>query len=238
MSGNELRGLEPSREALFAPEVRFVSTGESQFDAMMTWRAELELAYLKDGDNPGVLAGYADFVTIRTGEHPIGDLLDSLSPEAEHFAGLFEGDDVNEALEEQFEDVLPFHRVLIVTKVFVAEPVRGNDLGAWLVAEVIARMAGAIDTLVLMDPFPAVDRTGGASKLTAVDTAVRYWRRVGLVPLDADRAFLGQSTGYVSLAAARQALGVVGEVEISVSESQIWGQEMPTVGRDTLITAG
>jgi hypothetical protein len=77
--------------ALLGPKVGYVSSAESQFDAMMTWRAELELTYLDEGHTPDdVLAGYADFLTIRIGEHPVADLLDSLSQDACHFAGLFE----------------------------------------------------------------------------------------------------------------------------------------------------
>jgi GNAT superfamily N-acetyltransferase len=221
--------------ALLAPKVRFVSTAESQFDAMMTWRAELELAYLNEGDTPDVLAGYADFLTIRIGEHPIADLLDSLSQDAEHFAGLFDDDDVNDAVQEQFYNAMPFNRILIITMVFVADPLRGHDLGAWLVSEVIARMAGAIDTLVLLYPFPAVAQTGDASELTAVNTlAANYWQRVGLVPIDAHPEFLGQSTAYTALPEARRALGSVEDVEISVPASQICEEQTPVL-RHTLI---
>lgn len=66
---------------LYAPKVRYANTFESQFDAMMTWRAELELSYCVEDDTPDVLAGYADFLIIRVGEHPMDDLLDSLSEE-------------------------------------------------------------------------------------------------------------------------------------------------------------
>jgi GNAT superfamily N-acetyltransferase len=221
--------------ALFAPKVRFVSTAESQFDAMMTWRAELELAYLNEGDTPDVLAGYADFLTIRIGEHPIADLLDSLSQDAEHFADLFDDDDVNDAVQEQFYNAMPFNRILIITMVFVADPLRGHDLGAWLVSDVIARMAGAADTLVLLYPYPAVAQTGDASELTAVNTLANYWQRVGLVPIDAHPEFLGQSTAYTALPEARRALWWVEDVEISVPASRICGEQPLVAPRHTLI---
>ena len=115
----------------------------------MTWRADLELSYLdEDGnevDAPDVVGGYAEFVVINVGQHPIGDLLDSLSADTAHFAPLFEDEEVAEAVQEQFEDV-PFNRVLIVTLVEVAEPLRGNGLGAWLVTELVGRMASPTDT--------------------------------------------------------------------------------------------
>jgi GNAT superfamily N-acetyltransferase len=217
--------IEPSSDrtdvTLFAPKVRLASTADSQFDAMMTWRAELDMAYLDDGDTPDVLAGYADFLTIRIGEHPITELLDSLSQDAEHFAGLFDDDDVNDAVQEQFYSAMPFNRILIITMVFVAEPLRGRDLGAWLVSEVIARMAGATDTLVLLYPFPAVTQTGDASELAAVNALASYWRRVGLVPIDAHPEFVGQSTAYVMLPEARRALTTVEDVQVSVPASRI-----------------
>lgn len=218
---------------LFAPNVRFISTGESQFDAMMTWRAELELARLDDDASMDVLAGYADFLILRIGEHPIADLLDSLSDGGEHLAGLFDDDDVNDALQEQFDDV-PFNRVLIVTMVSVARPVRGHDLGAWLVAEVIARMAGAIDTLVLLYPYPADIETDGAAARGAAEVLAKYWRRVGLVPIVGHPEVLGQSTGYIALPQARGKLSSVKDVAISVSARHIRPEQLPDT-RYTLI---
>jgi hypothetical protein len=74
---------------LFAPTVRYASTNDTQFDPCMDWRAELWLGHLGIVDEPDVLGGYADFLTIRLGEHSIADMLDSLSQDAENFAGLF-----------------------------------------------------------------------------------------------------------------------------------------------------
>jgi hypothetical protein len=48
----------------------------------MDWRAELWLGHLDIVDAPDVLGGYADFLTIRLGEHSIADMLDSLSQDA------------------------------------------------------------------------------------------------------------------------------------------------------------
>jgi hypothetical protein len=80
-------------------------------------------------------------------------MLDSLSSDAENFAGLFDGKYVADSVQQQFQE--PFNTVLILLTVFVAEPLRGHDLGAWLAAEVIARMASVSDTLVLLYPQPA-----------------------------------------------------------------------------------
>lgn len=223
---------------LFAPRVRYTSTADSQFDAMMTWRAELQMAYLEDGDTPTVVGGHADFLTIRTGEHPIADLLDSLSQDAADFAALFDGDDVNDALQEQFHLTMPFNRILIITAVFIAEQLRGHALGAWLVSDVIARMAGATDTLVLLNPFPAVQPTSGVSLLTAARALAQYWRRVGLVAIDAHPQFLGQSTAYTMLPDARRVLSHTENLLISVPVAAI--RDEPTFlfdPRQTLVPA-
>lgn len=104
----------------------------------MTWRADLEMSYLDEfgdeGDTPDIVGGYAEFLVINVGQHPVFDMLDSLSQDAAEFAGLFEDEEVAAAVQEQFLDV-PFNRVLIVCEVEVAEPLRGNGLGPWLVEE-------------------------------------------------------------------------------------------------------
>lgn len=228
---------------LFAPRVRFVSIGQSQFDAMLRWRAELEMAYLDDGDTPQVLGGYADFLTIQIGEHSIADLLDSISQDAEHFAVLFEGADVNDAIQEQFSDAMPFNRILIVTMVLVAEPLRGHDLGAWLVSEVIARMAGAIDTLVLLYPYPAVHPTGDSIELAAVNRLAEYWRRTGMEHIEAYPEFLGQSTAYTSLPEARRALSGIADTQIPVAGNQLsdeptwWAEPRHVLGDEVTTVA-
>lgn len=200
---------------LFAPSVRFTSKADCDFDAMMTWRAELELAYLDDSDQD-VVAGYAEFLTLRVGEDSIPALLDSLSADAAHFAVLFDGDDVNTAVEQQFSDAPPFGQILIVTEVLVAAPVRGHDLGAWLVAEVIARIASSTDTLVLLYPWPAGENLGEA-RPEVVRKLARHWRRVGLVELTDFPEFLGQSTAFVALSRAREVLKRrVDDIEIAV----------------------
>ena len=200
--------------ALFAPTVRYVSTNDSQFDPCMDWRAELWLGHLDIVDEPDVLGGYADFLTIRLGEHPIADLLDSLSQDAENFAGLFDGSYVAGSVQDQFHE--PFNTVLILLTVFVAKPLRGHDLGAWLAAEVIARMASVTDTLVLLYPHPAGETPEDVSEIQAIDALNRYWRKAGLVPIDEHPGFLGQSTAYTALPDARCELQHVQDVQIPV----------------------
>ena len=71
----------------------------------------------------------------------------------------------------------PFSTVLILLTVLVAEPLRGHDLGAWLAAEVIARMASVTDTLVLLYPYPAGETPEDVSEIQAIDALNRYWRK-------------------------------------------------------------
>lgn len=196
---------------LFRPTVRYFSTSDGQFDPMMTWRAELEMAYLDGDDLPRVRVGYAEFATIRTGEQHAAELLDGVSQDAERFGVLFDEKWVAHGVQEQFE-AMPILRVLIVTLVHLAEPVRGQDLGAWLVAEVISRMAGACDTLVLLYPVSAWE----PADADAVNALTAYWMKIGLEPIDIERQFLGHSTAYAALSEARQALRFVDKVEVSV----------------------
>jgi hypothetical protein len=130
--GDRITTSESTATTLCAPTVRYASTNDSQFDPCMDWRAELWLGHLDTVDEPDVLGGYADFLTIRLGEHSIADMLDSLSQDAENFAGLFDGKYVADSVQEQFQE--PFNTVLILLTVLVAEPLRGHDLGAWLAA--------------------------------------------------------------------------------------------------------
>jgi hypothetical protein len=59
-----------SATTLFAPTVRFASTNDSQFDPAWTGAPSCGLGcvHLAMVDEPDVLGGYADFLTIRLGE--------------------------------------------------------------------------------------------------------------------------------------------------------------------------
>jgi hypothetical protein len=103
--------------------------------------------------------------------------------------------------------------------VFVAEPLRGHDLGAWLAAEVIARMESVSDAFVLLYPHPAGETPEDVSEIQAIDALNRYWRKAGLVPIDGHPGFLGQSTAYTALPDARCALQHGEDVQIPVDLS-------------------
>ncbi|WP_212815012.1 MULTISPECIES: hypothetical protein [unclassified Mycolicibacterium] len=223
---------------LFRPRLQYTSTGESQFDAMITWRADLELGYLDEHGNaewdaPDVVGGHAEFVVINVGQHPIAELLDSLSQDTALFGVLFEGDDVAEAVQEQFENET-FNRVLIVTAIEVAEPLRGNGLGAWVVAELVERMASPTDTIVLLHPAPAEPPASKDAELAAKRALSMYWQQFGLKPIKHQPEFLGAATAYGQLQRARDALRALDEVVFPVPRSLI-GVERPAQPRHTLV---
>jgi hypothetical protein len=211
--GDQIRESVPNA-TLFAPKIRYRSTHYSEYDPCMGWLAELVLARLDDGDHPHVLGGYLYFLTIRMGEESVPLMLDSLSSDADHFAGLFHGEYVSDPVQGQFEEAI--NSVLILMTAVIAEPLRGHDLGAWMAAEVISRMDSASDALVLLYPHPAGEPPEGISEFQAITALDQYWRKIGVVPIDDDPAFLGQSSAFKTLPEARSRLSYVEDVELSV----------------------
>jgi GNAT superfamily N-acetyltransferase len=224
----------PSAALLYRPRVRYTGTDQAEFDAMMTWRAELELSYLDETGNEveiTVVGGHAEFLVISVGQAPVIELLDSL--DRTNLAVLFDGDDVAPAVQEQFPDAT-FNRALIVTDVEIAAPLRGNGLGAWLVAELVERIASPTDTLVLLHPSPAEPPPSRDAELAAARALSRYWQQFGLSPIEHHPEFLGAATAYAHLARARDALRALDEVVFPVPQALI-GRERPTEPRHTVI---
>ena len=225
-----------SAAMLIRPRARYTST-DAQFGAMTRWRAELELSYLDEyGDeveeNPDVVGGCAELVVINVGQHPIADLLDALPQDTAQFVGLFEGDDVAPAVQAQFEDA-PINRILLVTLVEVAAPLRGNGLGAWIVSELVDRMASPTDTLVLLHPSPAAPQPSKSAELAARTALSQYWQRFGLAPIEHEPEILGAATAYGHLSRARAALRSLENVVLPVPQSLI-RVEPPTELRHTV----
>ena len=65
---------------------------------------------------------------------------------------LFDGAELTRGVEEQFDDALSFHTVLLVQDAFIDPAFRGHRLGPWAVADVIHRMADVVTSLVVMFP--------------------------------------------------------------------------------------
>jgi hypothetical protein len=87
---------------------------------------------------------------------------------------------------------------------------------AWIQDSLRSPASTATDTLVLLYPHPAGETPENVSEIEAIDVLNRYWRKVGLVPIDEHPGFLGQSTAFTALPEARRALQHVEEVQIPV----------------------
>jgi hypothetical protein len=155
-------------------------------------------------DADDVVVGSLDFTVIRLGiEDPIGLCLDQFDGDHEMLAGLFDGNQLAEQVEEQFETpTVVTEAVLIPNIAFITEPLRGHDLRLWLVAETIHRMlpTGMVADVALPgalcanpDPDPGFDSDPDAdsAQITALDSALgRLVDHFGLC--DALALFSGQ----------------------------------------------
>ena len=202
---------------LFAPELHYTSTNQSEYPACMDWRADLWLSQLEFDDSATVVGGSVDFLTVRLGEEHVANLLDALSGQAEYFAGLFDGRWLDDDMQEQFH-AMPIDTALIVVDVFVAEPLRGNHLGPWMVADVVYRMLPSTSGIVVLSPDPATDDDDvTVTNLFALEKLTNHWARAGLDPIATMPEFLGQSTAYTALTPARATLAGVAEKTITVT---------------------
>ena len=88
---------------VFYPRVRFRSVNTSDLDACMDWFAELTMTVdIDDADD--VLVGSLDFVLVRLGTNdPVALCLDQFDGDHEMLAGLFDGNQLTEQVEEQLE---------------------------------------------------------------------------------------------------------------------------------------
>jgi hypothetical protein len=121
-----------------------------------------------------------------------------------------------EELGEQFESTCPAG-ILLLDQAHLHPAVRGHDLGAWAVAEVINHMTIGRKMLVLAYPSPPGGQDLPAKQLRlAQNRLARYWEKTGLVRLDAAPRLMGQSTMFTALDEARAVLAPVAQVRIEV----------------------
>jgi len=223
---------------LFAPRVRFRSVGHSDLDACLDWFAELVMTVdIEDADD--VVVGSLDFTVIRLGtEDPIALCLDQFDGDHEMLAGLFDGNQLTEQVEEQYETLtVVTEAVLIPNIAFVTEPLRGHDLGVWLVAETIHRMLPT--GIVLMWPYPVLttgsypdaDPDADPVHIAALDSAIGrlsdHFGRCGLTPIESAPWALGMSTTFEALPVARSRLGAVRRTTVSLSLGQLRAASPP-----------
>ncbi|MFD9669749.1 hypothetical protein ACFWAY_50780 [Rhodococcus sp. NPDC059968] len=202
---------------LFYPRVRFRSVNISDLDACLDWFAELTMTVdIDDADD--VVVGSLDFTLIRLGtEDPVALCLDQFDGYHEMLAGLFDGNQLTAEVEEQFETMgIAADVVLVPNIAFVTEPLRGHNLGAWLVAETIHRMLPA--GIVLMWPYPMA--SSDSPQIDALDSAITrlsdHFQLCGLTPVESAPWALGMSTAFVALGDARSQLSSVRGTSVSI----------------------
>ncbi|WP_241031835.1 hypothetical protein [Rhodococcus koreensis] len=195
--------------------------------------------------------GSLDFTVIRLGAaDPIALCLDQFDGDHEMLAGLFDGNQLAEQVEEQYETLtVVTEAVLIPNIAFVTEPLRGHDLGLWLVAETIHRMLPT--GIVLMwpypvlttgsilgtgtdpdpDPDPDADPDADPVHIAALDSAIGrlsdHFGRCGLTPVESAPWALGMSTTFEALPVARSHLGAVRRTTVSLALDQLRAASPP-----------
>ncbi|MCI4675146.1 hypothetical protein [Candidatus Mycolicibacterium alkanivorans] len=186
----------------------------------ISWDAAVTLHDADDEDADCLTVGTLTFLTARLcGDLP--ELLDAISGDTAEFAPLFDGDFVVERLQEQFESACPAG-ILLLDQTHLHPAVRGHDLGAWAVAEIVNTMTFGRDVLVLTHPSPPGGQDLPKRELRqAQNRLARYWEKVGLVRLDTAPHLMGQSTVYTCLDAARVRLAPVAEVRIEVDAATV-----------------
>lgn len=198
---------------VYAPTVRYRSLNNSEIDAAMDWRADLEFA-IDGGDWPygDLIAARINFLTVRLHEYNVFDILDQFSDAAVAFAELFEG---GHLLPEFDDDLVTYGDALILLDVFVAQPFRGRRLGAWMTCEVIARMASSIHTIVFAHPYPRSEGPFEEMESVGRRKLLRYGQLAGLAPVDGHPRFLSGSPAFTGLGEARHELFGLRDVEFS-----------------------
>ena len=193
--------------------------GEFPDTGAISWSAAVTMRDADDEDADSITVGTIMFLTARLcGDLP--ELLDAISGDTAEFLPLFDGGEwVVEELGEQFDSPCPAG-ILLLDQAHLHPAVRGRDLGAWAVAEVINHMTIGRDMLVLTHPSPPGGQDLPAKQLRlAQNRLARYWEKVGLVRLDAAPHLMGQSTIYTALDEARAELAHVVDVSLEVDAS-------------------
>jgi hypothetical protein len=115
---------------------------EGDFDstAAMSWGAEIALSDCEDDEGEPLTVGQITFITARLSTDT-ADMLDAHSADAEIFAELFVGEFLAAGVEDQF-DGCPIG-IILLEHAYLHPAVRGRDLGAWAVAEVIHHLGFA-----------------------------------------------------------------------------------------------
>ncbi len=183
------------------------------------WTAEITLRDMSDDEGDPLTVGGVEFITARlTGE--TDDMLDAYSAETEIFRGLFDGNFLAAGVEDQFESC-PIG-IIILKNAYLHPAVRGKNLGAWAVAEVIHHMGFAALFFIAGYPCPSGSRElAPKRRKQACASLARHWEKVGLRPITAQPHLMGQLGDHPDLDKSRNELAHVKDVEIEVSDAQL-----------------
>jgi hypothetical protein len=209
------------------PRVHYESRDQSPHTPIIDWRAQLLLTNIDDPQYT-VVGGYIDFLVVRLGYDPIAEMLSDIPGYGEHwsdptwFAQLFRGSEVADHIHDQFNDIGPFHAVVLFQDGFVDPAFRGHRLAAWMAAQIAYRMVDDVAGFIALYPHPCargvvrlIDDPAAFSQSTSA-----YWSsHLGVVPIG--DGFLGQATGLTALAEAREKLDEVSGLLIETSRSEV-----------------
>lgn len=213
------------------PKIKFESVGESEYDECMDWLATLRMyqvdpdgldADYNEDDPPSMIVGECEFLTIRLGEGNVAmDSLDQFDDDCMVFAELFEGSELSWAVEREYD---PPSDAVVVRSVWIDKRFRGRNLGAHLLAEVLARMVHLTAYVAAL----AASMEEGAGQTEAGSAAAArkladHWLKVGLRPVELstrqtrDGVLVAAHGGFKDLADARSALGDFDLTEVTIS---------------------
>ncbi len=205
---------------MHAPRLRHRSGGDIDDDCCLEWQAQLLMtaAEVDEVDDIEICVAVAEFVTVQVSDPSFStELLDWYSGATEVFCPIFTGTSVAEEVQDQF-GAEPVNNALLILSTQVLDPLGGNELDAWMVAQLIHRMLPSHDGLALFCPSPTDLPAEPIQQLEALENLSMYWRNtVGFEAITDHPGMLGQSTAYVHLQDARAALGKPGPIPVPVT---------------------
>lgn len=204
------RSCDLSTIELAVPRVHYESLDSvCTVSSCLDWRADICMSALDaHGQAPDVVVGSVEFLVLRLGYEPVGDVLPQFGERAADFAGLFTDSWLGEDLDENddFTAGMPISVALLVlgAQVEIADP----ELRAWALAEVVHTMLPTSAGLVLMAADPHQRRASATASraLASVAPPDPDWSRIGCSPVPGHPSFFGRSTAYTYLDDARAAL--------------------------------
>lgn len=195
---------------LGVPRVHYESVDSvCTVSSCLDWRADICMSALDArGQAPDVVVGSVEFLVLRLGYEPVGDVLPHFGERAGDFAVLFTDSWLGADLDENddFTAGMPISVALLVlgARVAIADP----DLRAWALAEVVHTMLPTSAGVVLMPADPHQRRASATTPraLASVAPPDPDWSRIGCSRVPGYPSFFGRSTAYTYLDDARAAL--------------------------------